>query len=116
MLLLWSGNLEKGRELEYKNFIAKNLASYKKRHPPGWTLRGVYGSTFYIGKYDVTWIWEFRKFADLDAAREYSDPVIDNLTIEELDFYVPGSGNTTILREVQEWSVLPPKKRRKSAK
>jgi hypothetical protein len=116
MLLLWSANYEKGRDLEYKNFMAKNLATYKKRPPPGCVLKGVYGSTFNIGQYDVTWIWEFKKFADLDAVREYSDPVMEKLWIEEADFYVPGSMNTVILRDVGEWSVLPPKKSKRSRK
>lgn len=116
MLLLWSANYEKGRDLEYQNFMKKNLATYKKHAPPGCILKGVYGSTFNLGKYDVTWIWEFRKFADLDAARDFSDPVMDKLWIEENDFYVPGSANTTILREVGQWNVLPPKKPKKSTK
>jgi len=111
MLMLWSANLEKGRDLEFKKFMAKNLATYKKRTPPGFVLKGVYGSTFNIGRYDVTWIWEFKKFADLDAAREFKDPVMEKLWVEEADFYVPGSMNTVILRDVGEWSVLPPKKK-----
>ncbi|HEX7392812.1 MAG TPA: hypothetical protein VF374_07690 [Thermoplasmata archaeon] len=116
MLLLWSGNLEKGREMEYKRFMAKNLATFKKHAPPGWTLKGVYGATFYIGKYDVTWIWEFKKFADMDAARDYADPVYDSLSIEEIDFYIPGSFDLTILREVDDWRVTPPKKAKKQKK
>ena len=114
MLLLWSANLEKGRDLEFKKFVMKNLATYKKRVPPGCTLRGCYGATFNLGPNDVTWIWEFSKFKDLDSAREFSDPVIDKLSIEEFDFYVPGSANSVILRDVGEWSVLPPKKQKKS--
>jgi len=113
MLMLWSANLEKGRDLEFKKFMAKNLATYKKRTPPRCILKGVYGSTFNIGRYDVTWIWEFKKFADLDAAREFNDPVMEKLWVEEADFYVPGSMNTVILRDVGEWSVLPPKKKSK---
>lgn len=113
MLLIWSANLEKGRDQEYKDFIVKNLETYGKRAPPGCTLKGVYGSTFNLGPWDVTWIWEFGKFADLDRVRDWSDPVIDNLAIEEFDFYVPGSANTMILREVKDWSLLPPKKKKR---
>ncbi len=110
-MLLWSFNLEKGRELEYKEFIAKNMDKYKKHVVPGWTLKGIYGSTFGIGRHDVTWIWEFSKFADMDVAREFSDPVLDALSIEEADFMIPGSNEVEILREVVDWSVLPPKKK-----
>jgi hypothetical protein len=110
MLLLWSFNLEKGREMEYKNFIAENLEKYRKHTVPGWTLKGVYGSTFNIGRHDVTWIWEFSKFGDMDVVRDHIDPVLDDLSMEEADFFVPGSSEVTILREVGEWSVLPPKK------
>lgn len=116
MLLLWSGNLEKGREMEYKEFITKNIDKFRKHGPPGWKLKGVYGCTFYIGKHDVTWIWEFEKFADMDVARAHSDPVLDALSIEEFDFYVPGSFDLQILREVGDWSVLPPKKSGKPKK
>jgi len=112
-LLIVSGNLEKGRDLEYKNFIAKNLETFRKRAPPGCKLKGVYGTTFNLGRYDVTWIWEFGKFADLDVARNHSDPVTDRLYADEADFYVPGSINSTVLRDVREWSVLPPRKAKK---
>ncbi len=113
MLLLWSANLEKGSEKEYKDFVGKNIDAYRKRGPPGWKLVGVYGSTFNLGPYDVTWIWKFNKFKDIDVAREYSNPVIDRLMVKENDFYVPGSMNTTILREIEDWSVLETKKRKK---
>lgn len=113
MLVLWSANIEKGRDLEYKELITKNMDIYRKHGPPGWTLKGVYGSAMNIGRYDVTWIWECKKFADLDVMRDHNDPVLDKACIDEADFYVPGSFNTTILREVGDWSVLPPKKKEK---
>jgi len=115
-LFLWSANLEKGRDLEYKKFIVKNLAAFKKHVPPGWKLRGVYGPTFYIGRYDVTWIWEFNRFSDLDVFRDFEDPVADKLAMEDMDFFVPGSFNSVILREVGDWNVLPPRKPKKSKK
>jgi len=114
VLFIWSANLEKGRDLEYKKFITKNLNTYKKHMPPGWTLKGIYGAAFNIGPGDVTWIWEMNKYADLDRAREYSDPVLDKLLSDEMDFYVPGSGATAILREVKDWVLVPPKKSKKS--
>lgn len=114
MLFLWNANLEKGRESEFKEFIVKNIGTYRKHAPPGWTLKGVYGCSVNIGPYDVTWMWEFKKFADIDTAREYSDPVLDRLSVEEMDFYLPGSMNTMVLRDVADWSVLAPKKRKKA--
>ncbi len=116
MLLLWSANLEKGCEQAFKDFVCKNIETYRRHSPPGWSLVGVYGSTFNIGPYDVTWVWKFSKFADMDAAREYSDPVLDRLAVEEMDLYLPGSANTVILREVEDWSVTAPKKPRKRKK
>lgn len=113
MLVLWSANIEKGRDLEYKEFITKNIDAYRKHSPPGWTLKGVYGSTMNIGRFDVTWIWECKKFSDFDVMREHSDPVLDKMCIDEGDFYVPGSFNMTVLREVGDWMVLPPKKKGK---
>jgi hypothetical protein len=111
MLLLWSFDLEKGKEMEYKEFMKKNMDNYKEHKVPGWKLVGVFGSTFGIGRRDVTWIWEFSKFADMDVAREFSDPVLDDLSIEEADFMLPGSYEVAILREVVDWSVLPAKKK-----
>ena len=54
---------------------------------------------------------ECKEFADLDVAREHNDPVLDKVMVEESDFYIPGSFNTTILRDVGDWSVLPPKEK-----
>jgi len=103
MLFLWSANLEKGRDKEYQRWIAKNLDTYKKHVVKGIKILGVYGTSMNIGRYDVTWIYEFDKYRRLDDAFEQDDPVVNKLMKEEYDFYVPGSMRTTVLRAVKEW-------------
>ena len=103
MLFLWSANLEKGRDKEYQRWVAKNVDTYKKHAVKGLKLIGVYGTSMNIGRYDVTWIWEFNKYSQLDDVFEQDDPVVNRLSKEEMDFYVPGSMNTTVLRAVKDW-------------
>jgi len=115
MLALWSANLEKGRDAEYKNWVLKHVDEFKEFYAPhGWKLKGVYGSTVGLGRYDVTWVWEFSKFGDIDAIYRLSDPKMDRLQDEENDFYVPGSINTIILRELRDWNVSTRAKPKKS--
>jgi len=99
MLLIWSANLGKGREKAFKEFIGRNIDVFKDNQPPGFTLLGVYGSPFSLASHDVTWVWEFDKFADLDAAKAHSDPALEKLYEEEMDHYVPGSYEAMILRD-----------------
>jgi len=103
MLFLWSANLEKGRDKEYQRWITKNVDTYRKRAPKGWKLLGVYGASMSIGRHDVTWIWEFSRYKEIDDMFEMDDPVVNKLLKEEYDFYVPGSMSSTVLRAVKDW-------------
>ena len=115
MLCLGRVNLEKGKDAEYKKWILKHIDEYKRLAAPhGWYLKGVYSSAFGIGEYGVTWVWEFRKFADIDAFYRISDPKLGKLMDEEDDFYVPGTSNTILLRAIKEWNVLTRAKPKKS--
>lgn len=103
MLYLWSANLEKGRDKEYQRWVAKNVETYRKHAVKGIKLLGVYGASMSFGRHDVTWIWEFSKYGQLDDAFEQDDPVVDRLMKQEMDFYVPGSASATVLRPVKDW-------------
>lgn len=117
MLALVSFNLEKGRWKEYKKWVVNHLDEYRKHYDPlGFKLIGVYSSPDGLGPYDVTWIWEFRKFKDLDTANEVDDPALDRLIDQENDFYVPGPMNTVILKDIKDWDVTPQSRPKKSKK
>jgi len=105
MLLLWSANLEKGRDKEYQRWLAKNVDTYKKHAVKGCKLLGVYGTSMNIGRHDITWMWEINKYGTLDDVLEQDDPVVNRLSKEEMDFYVPGSMHTTVLRPVKDWKL-----------
>ncbi len=113
MLFLWSLNLKDDMEKEFQEWAKKNVASLGKHVPPHWKLRGIYGATFGLGPRDVTVIWEFDRWADLDAMREYSNDVSDRLDAEFGYFVRGGSSRAMVLREVAEWRVTEPKKPKK---
>jgi hypothetical protein len=110
MLFLWSVNLKNGMEKKFQEWAKKNIESLAKHVPPHWKLWGVYGATFGLGPHDVTLIWAFDKWADLDAMREYSNDVSNRLDAEFTYFVLPGSGRAMVLREVAEWMVTEPRK------
>ncbi len=102
MLAIWSVNLDRGRNKEYKKWVVRNISTLQRYYEPlGWHIRGVYTSPAYLSRYDVTWIWEFEKYADIDRIEDSSDPEIERLQDEENRFYVPGTAHTEILAEVE---------------
>jgi hypothetical protein len=114
MLALVSFNVEKGRWREYKQWVVNHLDKYKEFYGPiGFKLNGVYFAPDGLGPYDVTWIWEFKKFKDLDTADEYDNPALTRLLDQENDFYVPGPMNTVILKNIKESVVAPPTRKKK---
>ena len=115
MLGLGRANLEKGRDEEYAKWILKHIDEYRRLCAShGWYLKGVYRSGFGIGEYDVTWVWEFRKYADIDAFYNIKDPKLDKLMEEEMDFYLPGTSDTIILKEIKAWNPPTGAKQKKS--
>ncbi len=102
MLAIWTVNLEQGRHREYKKWVVRNISKLRQYYEPlGWHIKGVYTSPAYLSRYDVTWIWEFEKYADLDTIEEANDPEIERLQDEENQFYVAGTAHTEILAEVE---------------
>jgi hypothetical protein len=113
MLFLWSVNLRDGADKEFQEWVKKNKESLTRYLPPRWRLWGIYGATFGLGPRDVTVIYEFDKWADLDAMREYSNEVADRMDAEFYSFALPGSSRGVVLRDVAEWVVTEPKKPKK---
>jgi len=111
MLAMWTANLKEGKDKEYKEWVLRNLKLYKKNLPPGWTLRGVYGGS--LGPPDICWIWEFKKYADIDRAREFKNAVFDRVSAEETTFLLPGTARITLFTEVEKWLVQAPRKPKK---
>jgi len=111
MLAVWTANLKEGKEKEYKDWALRNLKTFKKNLPPGWTLRGVYGGS--LGPPDVCWIWEFKKYADIDMMREFENEVFNRVNAEETTFLLPGTARVTLLIELDRWIVQAPRKPKK---
>ena len=111
-MFLVNWNMKVGMEKEFKEWAKKNTDIMRKHMAPGWKFWGFYGATMNLGPYDVTEIYEFKKFADIDAARAFEDSEWDRISVEELDF-MASWGPSWVLREAQEWMVLETKKRKK---
>jgi hypothetical protein len=111
MLAIYTANLEKGKEKEYKEWAAKNLKEYRKNLPRGWKLLGVYGGS--VSPPDVCWIYEFDKYADVDRMVEYDNEVVNRVDAENSHFVLPGTSRVTFFREVEEWHVRPPRQPKK---
>ncbi|OGS43033.1 MAG: hypothetical protein A3K76_01340 [Euryarchaeota archaeon RBG_13_57_23] len=103
MLYIWTAELKEGKEKEYKAWSLKNMAEYKKRAPTGWKLVGAYGTTMALAKFDVAWIWQFRKWSDVDAFFDLEDKVLDKLMDEENKFLLPGTTRGVVIREMEDW-------------
>ncbi len=110
MYHIMSMNMKEGRDTEFKKWYKKNRADLAKYVPEGWNFVGIFGPTMGLGKHDVTQIYEFKEFADLDRMREYTHPVADRLNAEFMDFILPGNFETMVLREADDWVTIEPKK------
>lgn len=110
MLQIWFANTKEGRDTELKNWYKKNKPLLEKHVPEGWKFVGLYGSTMGLGEYDMATIYQYEKFADLDRMREFKDPVDERLTAELLDFVLPGTLKSMVLREADDWLTTEPKK------
>jgi hypothetical protein len=114
MLYLTSSNLKEGRIGDYIAWVKKNKKSLQDHAPPGWKYRGSYMSVLGFGRYDVTDIWEMKKYGDFDTFRNWKDKVSLQLQTEWMDFFLPGAGEATLLREVGDVLFVEPKKPKKS--
>jgi hypothetical protein len=116
MLYLVSTNLKEGRIGEYYAWVKKNKKKIQDHAPPGWKYKGTYGAVLGFGRYDVTDIWEIKKYGDFDTFRNWKDKVNLQLSAEQLDFFLPGAGRATLLREVSDVVFIEPKKPKRSKK
>jgi hypothetical protein len=116
MLYLTSGDLKEGRTGEYIAWLKKNKKSIQDHAPPGWKYRGTYVSVLGFGRHDVTDIWEIKKYGDFDTSRNWEDKVLLQLQAEALDFFLPGPGEATLLREASDVVFVEPEKPKKSKK
>lgn len=116
MLFLTSGNLKEGRVGEYYAWVKRNKKSMQEHAPPGWKYLGSYGTVLGFGRRDVTDIWEIKDYADFDTFRNWKDKVSLRLAAEQEDFFLPGSGESTLLREASDIVYIEPKKSKRSKK
>ena len=114
MLYLMSGNLKEGRTGDYIAWVKKNKKSIQDHAPPGWKYRGTYISVLGFGRYDVTEMWEMKKYGDFDTFRNWKDKAYLQLQAEGRSFYLAGAGEATLLREVGDVVFVEPKKPKKS--
>jgi hypothetical protein len=110
MLHVWNANVKEGRDTELKNWYKKNKPLLQKHVPEGWKFVGMYGATMGLGPHDLTMIYEFEKFSDMDKMRDFNDPVDERLTSELMDFLLPGSSQANVLREADDWRTTEPRK------
>ncbi len=113
MLYINSLNMKSGRDTEFKNWYKKNRKDLAKYVPKGIKFVGIYGATMGLGRHDLTQIYEFDEFADLDSARKYTHPIADRLNEEFMDFVLPGNFETMVLREADDWVTIEPRKPKK---
>ena len=116
MLYLVSTNVKEGRQGEYIAWVNKNKKSIQDHAPPGWKYRGTYATVLGFGRYDVTEIWEIKKYGDFDTFRNWKDKVSLRLSAESMDFVISGAGEATLLREVSDVVLVEPKKPKGSKK
>jgi len=113
MLYLQSGNIKEGRQKDYQAWVKKNEGTMGKHAPKGWIYRGTFGTVFGFGRFDTTTIWEIGKYGDLDASREHNDETFVRLVEEQSDFFIPGAGEATLIRELGDVRIIEPKKPKK---
>ncbi len=113
MLYISSGKLKEGRFKEYQAWVKKNADGMRKHAPLGWKYKGTYATVIGFGKYDVTDIWEIKKYGDFDTSRGHRDPVFLRLMAESQDFFQPSQGVTFLIREIGDTISIEPKKPKK---
>jgi hypothetical protein len=113
MLYMTSGNLKEGKYGEYQAWIKKNAKLMQQHAPKGWKYKGTFGTVLGFGKYDVTEIWEIKDYGDFDKLRNQDDPVSNRLTMESMEFFMPGTGHAQLLREMSDVVIVEPKKKRR---
>lgn len=113
MLYLQSGNIKEGRQKDYQAWVKKNEGPMEKHAPKGWIYRGTFGTVFGFGRFDTTTIWEIGNYGDLDASREHKDETFVQLVEELTDFFIPGAGEATLIREIGDVRIIEPKKQKK---
>jgi hypothetical protein len=113
--VLWIqfGNVKEGRMKDFQEWSKKNETLMQKHMPPGWAYRGTYAAVLGFGKYDVATIFECRKYGDFDALREHREETWDRLYQEAVEFFMPGSGEAILLRELSDTKIMEPKKETK---
>jgi hypothetical protein len=113
VLYIWTAGLKEGKEKQYKAWSLKAIGEYKKRAPQGWKLIGAYGATGGFAKFDVAWIWQFKRWSDWDTMYDLEDKVLDKMTQEENTFLLPGTVRAVAIREMEDWLMPITKKKKK---
>ena len=113
MLWIQWGNVKEGRMTEYQTWTKKNEGTFSKHMPPGWRYRGTHGSVLGFGRHDVALMLEADRYGDFDVLREWKDETFSRLFEEMQDFFLPGSGEATLLREIGDLRISEPKKTKK---
>jgi len=113
MLYVTFGDIKEGRMREYQDWVKKNEGPLGKHAPRGWIYRGTWGSVFGFGEHDIAQMWEIKNYGDLDAARDHTDATFERLGEEGSEFFLPGSGQSILLREVGDLRITEPKKPKK---
>jgi hypothetical protein len=104
------GNVKEGKFAELQAWLKKNEAALAKHAPAGMSYRGTYGSVLGFGKYDIAQMWEMSKYGDFDRFRDHDDPTWNRLNEEFVDFFLPGMGEATLLRELSDVKIVEPKR------
>ena len=94
----------------------KNENAMQKDGPPGWAYRGTHAAVLGFGKHDVATIWECSKYGDFDTLREYREETWDRLNQEAVNFFLPGSGEAILLRDLSDTKIMEPKGEAKKPK
>lgn len=116
MLWLVSGNLKEGRVKEYIAWLNKNEKLLQKHAPKGLKYHGSYFYVLGFGRFDVMTAWEMKNYGDFDTFRKWDDKVWDRLGAEQSDFFAPGVGESTLLREFNDVVFVEPSKPKKPKK
>ncbi len=113
MLWVYSLNVKEGRQKELQAWTKKNEGLMQKHAPQGWIYRGTFGAVLGFGRRDTTVLWELSKYGDFDNWRDHDDETWNRLTEELVDFFVPGSDEAVLLREIGDVKITEPKKPKK---
>jgi hypothetical protein len=116
MLYLMSYNLKDGRDCEYVAWVKKNKKSIQDHAPPGWKYRGTYGTVLGFGRFGFTDIWEMMTYGDFDTLRNWEDKIFIRLSAEQMDFFLPGPVESTLLGDVSDVVFLEHKKPKRTKK